>query len=121
MFPGTQRPRLRGAGAGSQATAGSAARTKVCMHITLHTSGQASSWIPWCIALDPTAPTKAILSMNGCQINGQGQGAHKQEMSYSAMMLMLLLHIKFLIVATPEERIKNETGIEGRRKWGKEE
>lgn len=46
---------------------------------------------------------------------------HKQEMSYSVMMVVALLHITVLTVATPEEGSKNEIGMEGGRKWGKEE
>lgn len=56
----------------------------------------------------------------GWMPNCFGGGAHKQEMRYSAMMLIALLHVKFLSVATPEEGSENETGMEGGRKWGKE-
>ena len=59
---------LRGTGASSGATVGSAIRTKVYMPITQCTNGQIHSQVPWCMVLDSTAPTEALLSVGGCQI-----------------------------------------------------
>lgn len=51
---------------------------------------------------------KGTFVYDGCQIVGGGGGrAHNKEMSYSAMMLISLLHVKFLTVVTPEEGSKN--------------
>lgn len=36
-----------------------------CMFITQHVGGWNSSWVPWCMVLDPTAHTNAFLSRDG--------------------------------------------------------
>ena len=49
------------AGTGSQATAGSTAGTEVCQSITRCTGVRDSFQVPWCMVLDPTTPTEAVL------------------------------------------------------------
>lgn len=49
------------------ATAGFAASSEVTLPITWCTGGQDSSGVPWCIVLDPTAPT-ALPFLDGCWI-----------------------------------------------------
>lgn len=63
--PNAPGPWLRGAGTVLQATAGSAAGTKVCLPITLCTGGRDSSHVPWCMVLNPTTPTVALLFVDG--------------------------------------------------------
>lgn len=46
-----------------------ASLTKVCLLITKYTGGQKSSCIPWCMVLDPTTPTQALLFVDGCLIS----------------------------------------------------
>lgn len=57
----------RGARAGFGATAGSTATAKICMPTTWCTSRQDSSQVPWYVVLDPTTPTEAFVSEDGCQ------------------------------------------------------
>lgn len=60
---------------------------QVCMLIIQCTSGQDSSWVPWCMVLDPTAPTKSLLFMEGAKFLLL-KGEYEWEMSYSAILLM---------------------------------
>lgn len=65
---GDPRPQLRGAGAGSQAPASFTAYTKVCLPVTQSTVGKDSSWVLWCMVMDPITPTVALLFMDRCWI-----------------------------------------------------
>lgn len=69
------------------------------------------------MVLNLTALTKVCGWMPNCW---WWRGKHEQEASYSAKMLMLLLHIQFLTVVTPEKESSNEVGVEGNgeRMWG---
>ena len=49
-------------------TAKSRAGTEVSLPITLCTGGWDSCWVPWCMVLDPTAPTKTLLSVNEAKL-----------------------------------------------------
>lgn len=48
--------------------AGSTASTEVCLPITWCTNGTHCSWVPWCMVLNPSTPTEALLFMDGCWI-----------------------------------------------------
>lgn len=63
--PGTSRQWLRGAKANSWANAGFTVVTEVYEPITQCMGGHDSSWAPWCMVLNPTAPTEMLLSMDG--------------------------------------------------------
>lgn len=65
-FPGALGLWLKGSGACLWPTAVVTAGTKVCMPVIQCITGQDFSWVPWCMV--PTAPTKALLTMNGCHI-----------------------------------------------------
>lgn len=100
MFPGALGPWPGEAGAGSQATGGSTARIKFCLQITQCKDGQDSFQVPWCMVLDSTDPSKALLSADGCQIfMWQGD---KKGTSYATVMLtsaLCFILIVELIVA----------------------
>lgn len=64
--PGAPGPWPKWTGDSSQATAGSTAGTK--MPLTWCMRGQDSFQVPWRMVLDPTPPTKACLSVDGCWI-----------------------------------------------------
>lgn len=74
-----------GAGASLWSAAESAGRAQVYLPITEHTGGQTLS-VLWCMVLDPTAPTQALLSISGPRIIALG--GHKQRTSYSTMLLV---------------------------------
>lgn len=54
------------------------------MPITQCTSEWYFSWVSWHMVLDPTAPTKASLSVGRCQIV---EGGYEWKTSYSAILL----------------------------------
>lgn len=64
--PGALRLQPEGARAGSWATSGSTAWTKVSTPIIQCMGGQNFSWVPWHMMQNPTALKKALLSMDGC-------------------------------------------------------
>lgn len=51
-----------------ETTAGYTLGTKVCMPNMQYTGGPGSSQVPWYMVLDPKDPTKALSSMNRCQV-----------------------------------------------------
>lgn len=57
----------RGTGATLWTSAGSTARTEICMPVTQCMGGQDSSWLYWHVVLIPTAPTEELLFMDNCQ------------------------------------------------------
>ena len=77
---GTFRPWPRDAGASLL----SRAKTKVCMLITQGMGGWDVSQVPYCMVLDPTASTKALLPTDRCQIFVAERGI-QWGTSYSAM------------------------------------
>lgn len=91
--PGVPRLWPRGARTTSWATLRSTAETGVTMPISQCMDEQQYSQVPWHIVLDPTALTKALLSMFGCQIIIE-EGI-QWWLSYSAVWLMSLLPWRF--------------------------
>ena len=71
---------LRWARASSWIIAVSTARTEICMPITRCMHGQDSSRVLWCMVLDPTAPTKTLLSVDGCQTAIVEWGYHEEHL-----------------------------------------
>lgn len=61
-------PQLTGARNSSWTIAESTAGIQVSMSITWYVERWDSSWVTWHMLLVPTAPTKAHLSLNRCQI-----------------------------------------------------
>ena len=57
------------------------------MLLTLCMGGLDSFWVPWCMMLDPTAPTKALLSMEDAKLLLL-KGEYEWGMSYSAAITL---------------------------------
>lgn len=68
---------------GSQATVGSGARTKVHVPIISHTGRQDTSCVPWHMVQDFTAPTKALLPVDVCQLVVGGGGTPMRNILFS--------------------------------------
>lgn len=67
--------------------------TEFNLPIAWYQDRQDSSRVPWYIMLDPTAPSKALLSVDGCQVFAVGSEGKKCGTSYVSMMLPSLLTI----------------------------
>ena len=64
--PGGSWQGLKGTGVAYWATAESTVGTEVCVPVIQHAGEQSYSWIPTHMVLDVIAPTKALLSVEGC-------------------------------------------------------
>lgn len=91
VFLGTYRLQPRRVRAGNRPLKGPQPAPRSLLPNYLTHSRQSSSLVPWYMMLDPTAPTKALLSMNGYQIVivevGLEGCRHKWGTSYSVMLL----------------------------------
>lgn len=87
--PSAPGPWLRRAGAVAQATERSTAGTEVCLPITPCTGGKDSSWVPWCVILDPTTPQRHFCLWMDAEVLLLRQETTRGT-SYAAMMLMWL-------------------------------
>lgn len=95
--------RPRRTGASSRTHAASTAGTKVCKSITWCTGRQDSSQAPYCMVLDPTGSTKALLSMDRCQIvvgGGDTDEGHLIQSWCWCHVFTLMLHNLFLLLLT---------------------
>ena len=84
--------RQRRAGAGSQATAGSTIRTKVCVSITQCSGGWDSSWTLWYMVLYPTDLTETIcgwMLLDPLVYGAVSHRSHRDDLWMDAKLLLL--------------------------------